>query len=296
MVAADVPKAAKVFLECGYTTTQLNADGETCFTTAMQRIPSTDDYLYAMQYQRQVDLHTTVWEKCEWLAMATPRDSMDGAERRSVDGAEFWALALEDSFLFQVLHVFRHSLRSWIRLSWLLELGRCVERHREDAEFWKRVTRRAGESGLMKKVFGFVLGLAQRVFGVQMPLAIERWTAGTNAVALHTWLDRFGLNWAATDWPGSLDNLFVTVEFIPDPKLRKEYWRSRLLPRMANTSIGKIEAGDAKAFIRLQGARAKYLAQRASAHIKDICGLPVQGLRWKRALDASRRSMVATNS
>jgi hypothetical protein len=286
----DVPKAAIVLSALGYAAKNLNAAGETCFTTAMDRIPSTADYLYALQHQRQVDLHTDVWEENPWLEMDVPRDCIRYATRRSVRDIEFWSLSLEDSFLFQVLHVFRHSLRSWIRLSWLRELGRCIELHREDPELWGRITRRAGESALIKKVFAFVLGLVDRIFKAPLPGEIGEWIAGTDTMVLDTWLDQIGVDWAMTDWPGSLTNLFVMSEFIPHAQVRSRYWRSRLIPRKENASIGANLPKNGTALIKLEVARAKYLAQRASAHLMEICELPAVGIRWKRALAAARQA------
>ncbi|MGB2633764.1 MAG: hypothetical protein WAM58_07495 [Candidatus Acidiferrum sp.] len=42
-------------------------------------------------------------------------------------------------------------------------------------------------------------------------------------------------------------------------------------------------------FFQLQAARVQYLARRAAVHFKDIAALPRQQLRWKRALESSRR-------
>jgi hypothetical protein len=293
---ANQRAAAEALLRCGYETDHINETGETCFTTPMQHVPSTDDYLYALQHQRQVDLHISAWEQSPWLAMDTPQDCMKLVQWRKVEGAQFWSLALEDALLFQILHVFRHSLRSWIRLSWLLEIGQCMELHRDNTALWERVASRAGDTDLTKNAFAFVLGLVNRVFGFVMPSALQTWIAGADTAEIRTWLDRFAVDWATADWPGSLNNLFVTLRFIPDPALRRQYWRSRLVPRRENASLGLIAASNTKTFMRLQGARLRYLAQRAGTHAKDICGLPLQTLRWKRALAASRRVVVAINS
>ena len=285
----DVNAAAETLRSGGYTAEKWSELGETCFTTPMSHIPSTEDYLYLRQQQRQVDLHVSLWEPSPWLKVETPADSLSRAECRTLEGTKVWCLPLADSFLNQVLHVFRHSMRSWIRLSWLLELGRCIDLHRADTRLWDGVREGAGESELLKKVFAFVLGLVNRVFEVRMPSILERWTGGTNTAALEAWIGRFGLDWATTDWPGSLKNLFIAEEFIHDPGLRMQYYRSRLLPRMVNASIGVIAAKGPRSFATLQVTRAKYLAQRTAVHMRDVFELPLQGWRWRRAAEAARR-------
>jgi Uncharacterised nucleotidyltransferase len=292
----DVKGVAMVLQAHGYAADHVSDSGETCFTTPLQRIPSTEDYLYARQHQRQVDLHVSLWEPSPWLEIETPKDSMDRAERRTLDCIEFWTLDLADSYLNQVLHVFRHSMKSWIRLSWLLELARCMELHRADTALWNSVVERAGEATITRKAFALVLGLVDWVFDVQAPSALDRWLEGVERARLEAWLRFFGVDWAVAEWPGSLSNLFVTEEFIPESKLRAQYWRSRLLPRRATASIGAIAVADAKTFAKVQVTRAYYLAQRAVAHMKDICALPVQSLRWRRAMETARRNAVAMNS
>src|SRR5215475_7339654 len=196
----DMSDAAEVLRMCGYNADRWSEGGETCFTTVLHRVPSADDYLYSHQHQRQVDLHVSLWEPSPWLAVETPTDSMSCIECRVLRGTWFSALSPADSFLNQVLHVFRHSMKSWIRLSWLLELGHCMELHRGDAELWQRVTGRAGQSELTKKAFAFVLGLVGCAFGAQTPKVLEQWLTGTDTARLRAWIEGFGLDWVITDW------------------------------------------------------------------------------------------------
>jgi hypothetical protein len=108
--------------------------------------------------------------------------------------------------------------------------------------------------------------------------------------AMRAWLDHFAVDWALSNWPGSLNNLFLSSEFIPDPSMRRQYWRSRLLPKKANASIGVFAPSSPFKSLHLQVARLNYLAHRAAAHLTDIAALPRQQLRWKRALQLSQRA------
>jgi Uncharacterised nucleotidyltransferase len=292
----SVRAAADALRSSGYSTAHLNESGETCFLTPLHHIPSPHDDIYALQRQRQVDLHISIWEPCSWLPVEVPQDCLGHARPESNHGVEYLGLSLEDKFLLHVLHAFRHSFRSWMRVSWLLEIAYCVEKHRGDPSLWTRVIERAGPARLTKTIFAFVLGLLERLFGSPIPSPLRAWTAEARTLSLRTWLDHFAVDWAMSDWPGSLDNLFLTAEFIPDPKLRMQYWRSRLFPnKTAQVSLGPVAATSAKRFFQLQAARLGYVAYRAALHLKGIAALPGQQMRWRRALGLSRGANFDAN-
>ena len=292
----EVRAAAEVLRSCGYFAAQLNELAETCFRTPLQHIPSAKDDLYTRQRQRQVDLHTTLWDPCPWLPVEVPQDCLQHARESSTFGLEYLSLSLEDAFVFQVLHTFRHSFRSWVRLSWLFEIEKCLANHHNDDVLWHRVVERAGSTRLTRSVFAFVLGLVSRLFRSPIPAPLWRWSEEGMTLSLRAWLDHFGVDWAVSDWPGNLNNLFLTAEFIPDARLRRQYWRSRLLPRKEQTTLGSMPATGAHKFLAWQAARIRYVAARGAMHLKDLAGLPWQGLRWKRALEASRRLTFGATS
>ncbi len=285
----SVQQAAEALRTCGYFTTQLHESGETCFLTRSHHIPSANDDLYALQRQRQVDVHTSIWESCSWFPLEVPQDCLEHAQQQKSHGVDQLSLSLEDKFLLQVLHLFRHAFRSWIRISWLLELAKCMEKHQQNEALWNRVIARAGGARLTRSIFAFVLGLVARFFYSPIPAPLAVWTASAMTPAMRAWLDHFSCDWALSDWPGSLNNLFLTAEFIPDPSLRMRYWRSRLIPRRAQASLGSIVPATPQKFFQLQAARVRYLARRAAVHFTDIAALPRQQLLWKRALESSRR-------
>lgn len=291
----DVRASAEALYSCGYSTTHVNESGETCFLTPSRHIPSPADDIYARQRQRQVDLHVSIWEPCSWLPVDTPHDCLQHTRPQTSHGLHYLGLALEDSFLLHVLHAFRHSLRSWMRLSWLLEIAHCLEKHRDNKALWDRVVLRAGSRRLTKRIFGFVLGLVENLFLTPIPTPFQLWTADAMTFSLRTWLDHFALEWAISDWPGNLNNLFLAAEFIPDPRLRMQFWRSRLFPNKIQASLGTVAATSPKKFFQLQTARLHYVASRAARHLKDIVALPQQQLRWRRALGSSRGANFDAN-
>jgi hypothetical protein len=287
--AHDIMAAAEVLRLLGYSTPQVHQGSETSFVTPLRHIPSSKDDLYARQMQRQVDLHVSLWDPCPWLPLEAPQDCLHSAVPRSTCGLAYLGLALEDAFLFQVLHAFRHSFRSWVRLSWLFEIGKCLQNHREDEALWMQVIRRAGPTPLMKSACAFILDLVHRLFQIPIPEPLRDWSEEAMTCRLRAWLEHFAVDWAIADWPGSLTNLFLAGEFIPEGRLRGNYWRSRLLPGKTQTSLGRSPRGGAWTFVEWQAARARYVAERGMVHLKDLLVLPWHRLRWKRALESSRR-------
>jgi hypothetical protein len=128
----SVERAAYALQNCGYSTSQLNKTAETCFLTPLRRIPSADDDIYALQHHRQVDLHTSIFEQSPWIQIEVPQDCLGQAHLQNIYGINFLALSLADQFILQVFHAFKHAFRSWIRPSWLLEIGRCMELHQQE--------------------------------------------------------------------------------------------------------------------------------------------------------------------
>lgn len=280
--------AAQVMSACGYSAAYRNEAGESCFLTPLRHIPSAKDDLYCLQRQRQVDLHISLWERCPWLPVETPEDCLEYSEIHELFGLQYRSLSLEDKFLLQVLHAFRHSVRSWIRVSWLLEIGSCLEKHQSNAGLWNRLIARAGNADLTKSIFALVLGLVQRLFLTPIPAPLCSWTAEAATPRLRAWLDHFGLEWAISDWPGSLNNAFLAAEFIPDAGLRRQYWRYRLIPKRVSLSLGSVVASSPQKVFQLQAARVRYVAQRALVHLKDIAALPRRQFYWKRAVQRYR--------
>jgi len=291
----DVWRTAEVLQACGYAAASLNEAGESCFRTPLHHIPTSSDDLYALQCHRQVDLHISLWEPAPWFPLSVPDDSLTFTERREIAGVDFRCVSLEDRFLMQVMHAFRHSFRSWVRVSWILEIATFLHNYRGHSSLWNRVIQRAGNSQLVRSIFAFVLGLAQRLFQAPIPPPLYSWVRSAMTPPLRAWLDHFSFDWVTSDWPGSLSNLLLTSEFIPDPALRRRYWRSRLLPGAAQTSLGVVTSRGTRQRFEHQAARLRYVAHRAGVHLKDIVTLPWRGFRWRRALSSAYRCGSATN-
>lgn len=287
-----IERASDALRTCGYATQKLSKTDESCFTTPLLHVPTDRDDLYAKQRHRQVDLHTSVSENHSWLSIEVPKDCLAHAKIQTVNGFSFFQLSLEDKFLTQVLHAFRHSFRSWVRLSWLFEISHCITMHRDNHSLWGRVIARAGTSSLVKRVFALTLGIANRLFNTEIPETLHAWSRDALTPSICVWLDSFSVTWAISDWPGSLSNLFLTNDFIAEPELRKQYLKSRLLPRREQSSMGSLAKPARHLTLLMHAAQLRYLARRATVHLSDIVRLLLQQILWKRALKcASNRAL-----
>jgi hypothetical protein len=287
----DVDSAAEVLRTYGYSTPKLSYTGESFFSTPLHHAPSRTDDLYAIQRHRQVDLHVSLTESSPWLLMNFPGYDERAAIPMKVADISFCGLPLETRFLAQVLHAFRHSFRSWLRLSWLMEIGQCMDLHHANDALWIRLLDQTGNSLLMKRIFGFILTLTHRLFDSRIPCRIASWAADGMTPSLGVWLEHFSENWALADWPGSLSNLFVASDFIADPALRNEYLRSRLIPKRERLTIETPSGEVSERPLVWQIRRLKYVAHRAGVHFADLVRLPLEQWRWQRALGSARAGL-----
>ena len=292
----DVEAAAEVLQSCGYSTPQLSYSGESCFTTPLHHVPSSTDDLYAVQHHRQVDLHVSLAESSPWFQLDLPSRGKEGILPMNISGISFNSLSIEDRFLVQVLHAFRHSFRSWLRLSWLMEIGHCMDLHHDDDALWKRLMEQTGDGPLMRRIFAFILSLTHRLFESRIPPTIELWAEEGMTPTLRAWLEHFSEGWAIADWPGSLSNLFLASDFIAESGLRKKYLVSRLIPKRERLNIEIRSTSNLERSLTWQVQRWNYVAHRAGVHLADLVRLPLEHLRWQRALDSARTGLNQAQS
>jgi len=292
----DVEAAAEVLQSCGYSTPQLSYSGESCFTTPLHHVPSRTDDLYAVQHHRQVDLHVSLTEISPWFQLDFPSRGKEGILPMNISGISYNSLSIEDRFLVQVLHAFRHSFRSWLRLSWLVEIGHCMDLHHDDDSLWKRLLEQTGNGPLMRRIFAFILSLTHRLFESRIPPRIELWAEEGMTPTLRAWLEHFSEGWAIADWPGSLSNLFLASDFIGESSLRKKYLVSRLVPKRERLTIEIRNTSNLERSLTWQVQRWNYVAHRAAVHLADLVRLPLEQLRWQRALDSARTGLNQAQS
>ena len=231
----DVKQIAEMLSAFGYSTPRLSLSEESCFTTPLLHIPSHKDDLYALQHHRQVDLHVSLSESSPWIELELPTDSIKYATALNVCGVTFQGLSLADRFLAQVFHAFRHSFRSWLRISWLFEIGYFMELHRKNDPLWGRIIERSGNSQLTKRIFYIVLGTTNRLFHSRVPASLESWISEGMTPTLAAWLEQFSVDWAVPRLARKPQQYIHGFRVHSERKLRKKYFASRLIPKRGQT-------------------------------------------------------------
>lgn len=204
----------------------------------LQRVPSPYDSPYKPQTTPTVELHLGVWEDVRHrVPLQEPSFALDNPRMKEWSGLRFPVLSEQDAFLLQLLHAFQHVLSYWVKLSWLLEIGRFIDKRREDSLFWSQFTKRLDEAPRLAEFSAIALQLTAKAFSVPMPAAEQSWTQFLSP-RTQLWLEEYGARWALSDrpphrakmFPDSKLSLFFQTEYIPEIRVRRDLLRHELLP------------------------------------------------------------------
>jgi hypothetical protein len=284
----SVPDAIHALRTCGYTLEGVTPSGEVCLATPLRHVPGRRDDIYALQRHRQIDIHTTIWESNPHVGLVVPADCLNRTCPHSLRGIHFASLSTEDMFLLQVLHAFRHMLRSWMRVSWLFEIDQFVGLHQEDRDLWSAFRTRAGSDPTVRHACALVISLTNQLFRRPIPDALKTWCGEDVPASLEIWARDFGPRWALSNWPGNQLSLLVAKEFIHDQSLRRQYVRSRIFPVHSNLSIGTVQAPDRKTRLQAKASQLLYVGSRLAFHLGALISLSLDMVRWRRTLRSIR--------
>ncbi|MFZ0816442.1 MAG: nucleotidyltransferase family protein [Candidatus Sulfotelmatobacter sp.] len=239
MVAThSLHSAQNALLELGYERRGRSDLQELAFERPLQRVPSQFDSPYKIQTTPMVELHVGIWEEiAHHVPLEEPTFALNSPKFKKWGGHRFPVLSEEDALLLQVLHAFQHILSHWVKLSWLLEIGRFMEKRRRDSQFWTQFSQRVEGSPRLAEFSTIALELTANVFSSPMPEIAEEWRPLLRP-SVRLWLDNYGRNWAlgerpphkAKVFPESKLSLFVSGEYIPDGRARRDSLRHELMP------------------------------------------------------------------
>jgi len=290
----SLAEATQALVACGYSFGGTEAGGRLRFATPLQYVPSAQDDIYRVSPHREAELHTSIWEETGHVSLDVPKDSLELARTRSFQDIEYSSLSKEDMFLMQSLHAFSHLLGSWVRVSWMWEIHYFLRTNLSDPELWQRIIARAGNDPKLRKSIGLILCLTAELFGGPIPAALNDWGVNTLPDRLKTWVRTFGTQWALSELEGSKVTLFIHEEFVDDASQWNGYLLRRLIPASGKPSIGQIEASDVKTRLAGRVAQLKFSGQRLAFHAREIFVLARQTLRWRHAVQSSRRSRIVS--
>ena len=231
--------AQNVLLEFGYEERRSRSHvQEFAFERPLQRVPSQFDSPYKLQTTPMVELHVGIWEDMEHhVPLEEPAFVLNSPRLEEWGGLRFPVLSEEDALLLQVLHAFQHMVSCWVKLSWLLEIGRFMERRCRDSPFWKQFSQRLEGAPQLAEYSTIALELTANVFSAPMPEVARDWRQFLRPSA-RLWLDNYGHSWALGErpphkskvFPNTKLSLFLNEQYIPDGPTKRDFLRHQLIP------------------------------------------------------------------
>jgi Uncharacterised nucleotidyltransferase len=298
----SLPVAQAVLAEAGYCL-QRFSDIEFKFGRPSPRIPTISDDPYSVETEPLVELHVAFCKGSEnRVLMNEPEFRLDRTISHDWEGLRFPVLREEDAFVFQILHVFQHTLEGWVKLCWLFEIGYFLRTRSSDAQFWDRVDVRMREVPCLSEFAAIVMGLTDRVFGAPMPPIAANWTQCLRAPA-RVWLQNYGRSWAIEDHPFDTSSLFSAAklclflhrEFVSDPQARKEITRQRLFPWKLPEQIAVPADNTAASFLTARRLQWQFVLQKLLFHLSSSSRYLLEMAHW-RELNRLSPGLLASES
>jgi Uncharacterised nucleotidyltransferase len=297
LVAPEWMENAKQTMKsCGYAQQEIRNHGEVTFGTPLQHVPSPDDDIYGRPRHREVDLLASLRQQEHGVSIDARTDCLNRAQEATMHQIRFPVLALDDRFTLQVFHAFKHLLGSWVRLSWLLEIGHFMDVHQNDEDLWRSVAARAGQSPTTRNAFGLILSLTQGLFPRPIPHGLQEWCVRPLPDRLAIWVNVLGPRWAVSGLDGGKLTLLVHREFLDDPRGWNSYVASRIFPFGRNSSIGRVSTTAPGTRIKAQASQWLHSMRRAMFHVRELAFLPLETIRWHHALRSAEKQRTFASS
>jgi hypothetical protein len=249
------------------------------------RLVSCLDDMYSTRLPREIELHSELWERDrERIDLTLPDDLLACGKLRSWQGLQFPALSDEDALIFQVLHLLKHLLGNWCRLSSLFEIAYFLNRQGPDVSFWERLRQRTQGRGRLSQIIGVVFALAAAVFGAAIPPGLSVWTTQALTRSMALWVEHYGIDSALQNFSGNKFCLLLHRELVQDLEGWKDVRRRRvfLLERPARVA----EASPLRFSSRLRATwtQLSYVFGLLRFHLPATLGYWFELPRWKRML------------
>jgi hypothetical protein len=280
----SLENAKRAMRSCAYDQEQTDEPGEVTFATPLRHIPSPHDDIYAIPRHREVDLLTTLRLSTHGVAINLPTAGFDDLETKILHGISFPALPAAEMFCLQVMHAFRHLLGSWVRVSWLFEIGYFIDRHYGDEDLWRAVIDRMGRKAKAQSAFGLVISFTNLLFPRPMPQPLAKWCLQTLPPRIRAWVEHLGLKTAVADLDGAKFTLFVHREFVDDRSFWASYVKDRIFPLGRRSSIGRVATTGIGTKIKVRASQWRHTMHRFVFHAQSMFSLPLEAIRFRYAL------------
>lgn len=299
----DLPLAQRVLEMAGYHP-KATSGIDLKFWKPSPKMPTASDNPYSASTEPLVELHLAFWESEHQIPLAEPF-SLEHVVSHSWRELSFPVLNETDAFLLQIVHVFLHIAKCWVKLCWLLEIGSFLSKRSLDEDFWRKVNDRMLQFPGLTEFAGVVVNLVKIVFDSPTPKIADTWLHSLRPSS-RLWLDKYAETWALDDHPFRPSGffraaklaLFLHQQYVPDQHLRQEVIRQRLFPwKRPDQQVSFPVDYQPAHSLRSQWVRGMFVVNRIKYHAgSSLRYLGEAPLWWYRANRASRRRLTVVDT
>ncbi|HEV2352013.1 MAG TPA: nucleotidyltransferase family protein [Terriglobia bacterium] len=263
-------------------------------STRQPQVPHNLDKVFSPDLYRPIEIHTCLWQaSVEKIHFELPPDPLGGVVLKTWNDLSFFSLAPEEALVFQVIHLFRHILNNYCRLSHFFELTVFLHQHAEQKSFWTGFERVVQADPRLMEAAGVVFSLAANLFNLEVPGHAKPFTTDHLTSASAFWVHEYGLQSALQNFTNSKSSLYLHRLFVEKECDWKKIRRRRLFPIQ---KPGVVARASSRATMPNLGAHSRqlmHILRRSWFHgvaaLKYVWGLP----EWRRA---SRTGVGGINS
>lgn len=292
--------AQRVLLQAGYSPKLPHTSQEFIFLQPGSGTSSRSAGQYSAGAPHAVELHLDMWDRD--LFELPPMPKLFLVERTGIhlsNGLAFPALADEDAFLLQVLHIYLHSVIFWMRMSWLFEIGYFLNRRAADTSLWERIEERVGDNLALREFVVIVTELVSKLFAPRLPSLVRDW-GRTIRPGPRIWIETYARHWAFSETPIYRFSLFPRAKLVlflhqqyADSSTQNRSVRNRLFPSTRFSGIARAVRDKPRLLLDARWWKRQLLIRRGLFHalagLHYFCEVP----RWLWLNRAARRQATS---
>ena len=229
-----------------------------------------------------VELHFRFWDsEQESFQVRSAAEFWERRTTRMVDGLEIPALHPVDALSYATWHAVRHLVRGDLRPYHIYEIAHFLDRTQKDESFWREWEQTY--RGALEVAEGIAFRLAREWFGCRMNSVA---TAQIARLPIHVqrWFGLFAFSPIRAVEELNKDEIFLHLSLVPR-KYRLRIAFQRILPMNPPRVVleAHLPAVTPRLKMRRIWFRMRFLASRASRHLRALWPVLRSAVRWWRA-------------
>lgn len=240
--------------------------------------PITFDRAYHDRPWRKIELHTRMNGSIAGKPMPDYTDLLIRRTAKTLNDIPFPVLSRADAFLLHAMHVSRHFLDGWVRLSWLLEMRHFVASTRTAPELWTEIRSRAENKDGAAILIAIPMWLSGRLFEFDAQRCVG-WAFDSMPTRVWTWLKQLGVSATLQEYPGSKLPLLLVRELV-DTASWATIANARLMPIKVPPRVARARDTTLRQRSLAMSWQLKYVWMRARFHALGGMKYAIEKRRW----------------